>query len=371
MIMEQTMGSRGGVTLQEVDLFSGGVGGYHTYRIPSVVVAPDGSILAFCEARRNTGGDFDDIDLMLRRSQDNGATWTEMEVIAADGEHSIGNQCPVVDSFTGTIWLPHNKNNQQTYVMSSDDNGVTWSQREEITDDVTSPAWQPYPVSDGNVHRDLLCGTGTGPGHGIQLKSGRLIVPSWHNDGKPQSSHVIYSDDHGQSWRLGPTLGRDVDECELVQTNDGRLYMNMRSQRQANRRAYAWSWDEGDSWSEPVVDDRLIDANCQGSVVRFTDSESHEKNRVVFSNAASTTRERLTAWLSYDECRTWAISKVLNEGPSAYSDLCIAPDMSICCFYECGEKHRYERLTFARFSIEWLTDGDDRLRPSLPSAGTP
>ena len=342
--------------IRETELFTSGLDGYHTFRIPSLVVATDGTILAFCEGRKHRRDDWGEINIVLKRSTDNGVTWQTMQVVAAYGDNTIGNPCPVLDRETGTLWLAFCRNNDQVYIMSSPDNGNTWSDPVEITHHVKMPSWGWYA---------------TGPGHGIQLKSGRLIVPSWHNDGKPQSSHVIYSDDHGQSWRLGPTLGRDVDECELVQTNDGRLYMNMRSQRQANRRAYAWSWDEGDSWSEPVVDDRLIDANCQGSVVRFTDSESHEKNRVVFSNAASTTRERLTAWLSYDECRTWAISKVLNEGPSAYSDLCIAPDMSICCFYECGEKHRYERLTFARFSIEWLTDGDDRLRPSLPSAGTP
>ena len=359
-MMRQAKGDAGSPFLRQVDLFRAGEGGYHTYRIPSLIVAPDGSILAICEGRRNTGSDFDDIDLMLRRSHDDGATWTDAQVIAADGEDTIGNACPVVDSHTGTIWLPHTKNNQQVFVMSSADNGLTWSERVEITRDVTLSCWLPYLISAGGVERDLFCGAS--PGHGIQLRSGRLIIPCWHNDGKPQYSYLFYSDDHGRSWKLGPTIGRDVDECELVQTHDGPLYMNMRSRRTAHRRAYAWSSDDGDSWSEVQVDDSLIDADCQGSVERFTDLDGYEKNRVIFVNAASTKRERLTIRVSYDECRTWATSRVLNAGPSAYSDLCVAPDMSICCFYERGEEHAYEKLTFARFNIEWLTDGADALR---------
>ena len=263
----------------------------------------------------------------------------------------------MLDRDTGTIWLPFCRNNDRVYVMSSPDSGVTWSGRVDVTQDVKVPTW----VSPRGVRGGI--GYGTGPGHGVQTRSGRMIVPSWHNEGDPQSSHVVYSDDHGASWQLGPVLGEGVDECELVQTHDGSLYMNMRTRLRANRRAVAWSHDDGDSWSQIEVDESLVDADCQGSIERFTSLDSHQKNRVIFANDASSAREKLTVRVSYDECRSWTESRVLHAGPSAYSDLCVAPDMTICCLYERGEQHPYERLTFAQFNIEWLTHGRDELEP--------
>ena len=344
--------------LRQTELYQAGQDGYHTYRIPSLVVATDGTILAFCEARRNSASDSGDIDLVVRRSHDNGENWTEMIVVAADGNNTTGNPCPVVDRDTGTIWLPLCKNNHQIYVTSSNDQGATWSELVEITQHVKLPSWLSSRGVVGGV------GTGTGPGHGVQLRSGRLIIPCWHHIGDTEYSHVLHSDDHGDSWHLGPTIGDNVDECELVQRHDGSLYINMRGRRVPNRRAYALSHDDGDTWSVIGSDDTLVDPDCQGSVVSFTDVTRHDRNRVLLANAASLVRERLTVRISYDGCQTWSMSKVLHRGPSAYSDLCIAPDMSICCLYERGEVHPYEKLTLAQFNLEWLTNEEDRLVPA-------
>jgi len=135
----------------------------------------------------------------------------------------------------------------------------------------------------------------------------------------------------------------------------------MRSGKGKFQRAYAWSDDGGETWSEVRWDDTLVEPSCQASVVRFTDERRHDKNRVLFSNPASTERERLTVRLSYDECQTWTAGKVLHGGPAAYSDLAVAPDMTICCLYENGQEHPYERITLAQFNLEWLTDDADHL----------
>ena len=136
----------------------------------------------------------------------------------------------------------------------------------------------------------------------------------------------------------------------------------MRNLMGNNRRYYARSDDDGISWSAISPDDNLICPVCQASVVRFTNKDSHKKNRVLFSNPASTKRENMTVRVSYDECQTWAASKVLHPGPSGYSDLAIASDMTICCLYERGESNYRETITFAQLNIECLTDAADHLR---------
>ena len=354
---------------QQTDLFISGEDGYHTYRIPALIVSKKGTILAFCEGRKYGRGDAGKIDLVLKRSFDGGKTWGDMQLITSDGDMTCGNPCPVVDQSNGTIWLPFCKNlgegheglivegkaPRTVWITKSTDDGATWAEPKEITQDVKDPSWTWYA---------------TGPCHGIQLKNGRLVIPCDHMVGTyfdrqkdPYHSHVIYSDDHGASWRIGGIMDDGTNECAVVQTVDGALYINCRNYKGAKRRAYAWSQDNGDTFSKFGWEDTLIEPICQASLVRFTDEERHDKNRVLFSNPASTEREKLTVRVSYDECKTWPVSKMLYEGPSAYSDLTIAPDMTICCLYERGAEHPYEKLTFAQCNIEWLTaDGADHLQ---------
>ncbi len=354
--------------LKQTDLFMSSKEGYHTYRIPAIVVSNKGTILAFCEGRKYSSADYGDIDMVLRRSFDDGKTWQPMQIIADDGSNTTGNPSPVVDQSTGTIWLLFCRNNYQVYVMKSRDDGATWSSPLEITKDVKKENWHWYA---------------TGPCHGIQLKNGRLVIPCDHREAPgmhPEMaytySHVIYSDDHGSSWKLGGSVGPRMDECTVVQTYDGSLYLNIRNYYPQgvgwHVRAYTLSKDDGVTWSEVKFDDTLIEPICQASVVRFTNKDNHDKNRVLFSNPASQTeRVKMTVRLSYDECQTWNVSKILYLGPSAYSDLAIAPDMTIYCLYERGEKNRYEKITFANFNVEWLTDGADHLNLKQGGFRTP
>ena len=393
----------------ETALFKVGEGGYFLYRIPALAVSTKGTILAFAEARKNDGHDWDDTDIVLRRSFDSGQTWGDMQVVADDGKHTIGNECPVVDHQTGTILLPFCKNNRQVFVTKSTDDGETWSEPVEITDDVKDPVWSYL---------------GSGPGHGIQLKSGRLLIPAWGDETpgpvelakdaegelkdmiemvyslirpmiwrhwRPQNvqwSYTFFSDDHGATWKRGQILTKDYsDECEAVETADGTVYMTLRSRSgkqrwpssrvidQGHRRGYAWSKDGGESWSEVKYDETLPEPSCQGSVVRFTDQESFNKNRILVSNPASTTeRAQMTVRLSYDEGQTWPVSKVVYKGSSGYSNLAIAPDMSILCLYSkdivWGSISDYPgpdaTVSVARFDLEWLTDGADSLQKKVP-----
>ncbi len=351
--------------LEHVDVFVSGTEGYHTFRIPAVIATQEGTLLAFCEGRKGGRSDTGNIDLVLRRSTDNGETWGPLQIVADDGPNTIGNPCPVVDRDTGTIWLPLTRNlgedseheissltskgSREVWITRSTDDGKTWAKPVEITCDTKAPNWTWYA---------------TGPGNGIQLQTGRLLIPCDHKIAMSDRyrSHVIYSDDHGETWRLGGDIRESVNECAAVELEDGTVMMNMRSYKREKCRAEAVSHDGGITWSEAKSNPTLIEPVCQGSFIRYTLADKHDKNRLLFSNPASTKRDTMTVRLSYDEAETWPISKVLHAGPSAYSSLVVLPDMRIGCLYERGEEHPYETITFARFTLGWLTDREDELK---------
>ena len=336
---------------EEQPLFQCGEGGYHTYRIPAIIVTTRGTVLGFAEARKNNRGDHGDVDLALKRSIDGGRTWSTLQIILDDGTHTMGNPCPVVERETGTIWLPLCRDNKQVLITSSTDDGKKWSEPINITKSATDPEWHWF---------------GTGPGHGIQMMNGRLVIPCWADVtpklGEIQLSYVFFSDDRGKSWQIGAPLDADAsDECEVVELLDGSLYMNARSRQGKHKRAVATSKDGGKSWSPITFDPRLPEPSCQGSVVRFTDTRRFQRNRILLSAPTNPkARTSLTLHMSYDEGKSWPVSKLVREGSSAYSDLAIANDRNILLLYEADD---YANLTLARFNLEWLTDGKDSLKP--------
>ncbi|MFH1539189.1 MAG: sialidase family protein [bacterium] len=331
---------------EQIDLFVGGTDGYHTYRIPALLTTQKGTVLAFAEARKNSPADHGDLDLVVKRSTDGGKTWGKMQIIYDRGEQTVGNPAPVQDRNTGTIWLPFTIDNEGVYVTTSDDEGATWSAPREITNDVKPPEWDWYA---------------TGPCHAIQLSTGRLVVPCDHTEKGRFHSHVIYSDD-GETWKLGGSSEKFTDESTVIELADGRLMLNMRSNYHNGMRAVALSKDGGESWGKLRFAKDLTEPVCQGSILRFTDGKNHDKNRILFSNPNSRTRDHMTIKISYDEGKSWPVAKLIYEGPSGYSDMAILPDMSIGLIYENGEKKYHEKLTFARLGLEWLTDGRDGMK---------
>jgi len=193
------------------------------------------------------------------------------------------------------------------------------------------------------------------------------LIPAWGdtspgpatwpqaNWGKVQFSYAFYSDDHGKTWKRGKPLDNDMsDECEVVETTDGKVYMNARSRQNKKARMFARSEDGGVTWSKLEVDPTLPEPSCQAGLARY----STGKDRILLTHPSSTeSRTRLTARLSYDEGRTWPVSKPIQEGKAAYSDLAVANDKTILTLYESGGS---TSLTLARFDLAWLTDGADR-----------
>ncbi|NQU22032.1 MAG: exo-alpha-sialidase [Candidatus Nealsonbacteria bacterium] len=340
--------------VEQIDVFTSGTEGYHTYRIPAVVLTTKNTLLAVCEGRKTGRGDHGDLDLVLRRSTDGGKTWGPMQLVHEEGgtdKITIGNPCPVVDRTTGTIWLPFCRNNDRVFITKSTDDGVTWAEPIEITADVKKPEWGWYA---------------TGPGHGIQLTGGRLVIPcdcgdtkghgDWVNRGR---SLVFYSDDHGKSWKRGGATDRGMNECEVLERVDGSLLLSMRNYFGKNQRAFAVSTaspaaggtDAGMTWSSPKHHEQVYCPTCQSSIQRYS---LKPKNIILYSGPGGSGRNAMTVRLSYDEGKTWPIAKVIYAGSAAYSDLVVLPDGTIGCLYE---RDNYGKISFARITLAWLTEG--------------
>lgn len=329
-------------------IYESGEQGYHTYRIPALVVTGKGTLMAFCEGRKTGRSDHGDIDLMLRRSTDAGQTWDQQRIVHEEGDTekiTIGNPCAVVDEETGSVWLAFCRDNDRVFITHSADEGENWAKPKEITEKVKEPEWGWYA---------------TGPGHGIQLRrgehKGRLVLPcdcgdskGWGQWDQKGRSLVIYSDDHGESWTHGNVTEKSMNECEVVELADGSLLLSMRNYRGPEQRAFAVSKDGGRTWSSPQLHEQVYCPTCQASIHRC----SWQPNMILHSGPGGPGRENLTIRLSRDEGKTWPVAKVMEKGSSAYSDLSMLPDSQIGCLFEVDG---YKRIVFARLSLQWLTE---------------
>lgn len=332
----------------DVVVFQSGKDGYHTYRIPALVVTPGGALLAICEGRKTSRADHGDVDLVQRRSTDGGRTWgplTRIHEEGGDAPITIGNPCPVVDRETGVLWLPFTRDNNDVFVMSSRDDGKTWSEPRRITADVKDDDWTWYA---------------TGPGNGIQLTRGkyrgRLVIPCDHRvreiSDRRQStrSHIIYSDDHGRTWHRGGATDFRMNECAVIERENGDLLLNMRSNRGRGCRAVAVSDDGGVTWSECRDATELIEPVCQASMIRINFAQGDKRGRLAFCNpASSTARKQLTLRLSYDDGESWPRSKLLHAGSAAYCSLALLPsETHLGVLYE---RRDYGEIALARVAL--------------------
>lgn len=326
--------------------------GVSCYRIPAIVTAPNGDLIAAIDQRVPSCGDLKwskDINIVVRRSFDNGDSWSEIEpVVDYPFGKSASDPSMIVDKVTGTIFLFFNfmdlENEKDIYylkVTKSNDNGKTWSSPVDITSQISKSEW---------LHNFKFITSG----RGIQTSDGKLIHTLVNLE---HGLFLFASDNHGESWYLIDNQIIPGDESKIVELIDGTWMVNSRVNGKGFRFVHT-STDKGTTWlTRP--DSSLIDPGCNASIIRYTSiNEGADKNRLLFSNAKmKDDRKNMTIRISYDEGKTWTEGKTVYTGSSAYSSMTILSNGDIGLFFE---KDNYQENVFVRITLDWLTDGKDK-----------
>lgn len=322
------------------------------YRIPAIITAKNGDLIVAIDERVPSCGDLkwsEDINIVIRRSPDNGSTWSEIQSIV---DYPIGQSASdpsmILNKETGEIILFFNymdlKNERDVYylkMMKSKDHGTTWSTPCDITDQISKPEWK-------NHFKFITSG------RGIHHSNGDLIHTLVNLE---HGTHLFKSSDNGKLWELIDSPLKPANESKVIELTDGSLMVNSRVNK-AGLRFIHTSTDQGITWTT-AVDSQLIDPSCNASIIRYTSvSEGWDKNRLLFSNANSPDkRENMTIKISYDEGITWTLGKTIYPGSSAYSSMTILENGDIGLVFE---KDNYQETVFVRVTLDWLTDGMDK-----------
>lgn len=368
---EENVGQRE-ILLTRKLLFAPGDDGSKNYRIPAIVTAHDGSLVTATDKRKANQADLpEDIDVLVRRSTDNGKTWSDALTIAAGkgryqgyGDAALvrtkeegGLLCIFVG---GTGFFPSTPANPiRTYVCKSSDNGVTWTEPRDITD-------QLFGSNCTDDVRKGWYGSFCASGAGLLGRDGTIYFVAAVRESSSQSvdaiaNYVYYSKDNGETWQVSACVKpNNGNEAKIVELNDGTLLASIRNQGKGAR-FYATSTDKGESWSSIGQWSEMIEPGCDGDIIYYTSTkDGYEKNRILHSvpNDAAN-RENVSVFVSYDEGKTWPVKKSICHTGSAYSSLAILPDGTIGAYVEENYGTEDYSMYFTNFSLDWLSNGAD------------
>ena len=334
---------------------------FRSLRIPKIIVAADGSVLAFAKSCR-----------LLRRSEDQGKTWSAAGEVAKEAS---GNA--IVDRTNGDVMVVCPR---AACLWRSKDHGKTWK-KEEIT-------VKPNATGHGDPN-GVPAATGCSES-GITLQSGkykgRLLMPARIQPPKGNNAQeywpynyntAIYSDDGGKTWQTSGPVQSGTGEGTLAEWSDGRIYYNSRCHMAVDhRRRIAWSHNGGHMWTDWQVCDDLYEVGqpfyfkygtkpsygCNAGLVRVPHQATGGKDLLLFSTPDSPggSRVKMTVWASLDGAKTWPVKRLVYEGPGAYSSLAADNSGMVYLLFENGQKKLYERISLARFNLDWIAEGENR-----------
>ena len=326
--------------LEFVDLFDNSMNSeVFCYRIPSLVATSNGTLIAAIDERNNSCGDLKwnrDINIVIRKSFDDGKTWTKIEkIVDYPFGRSASDPSMIVDKKTNEIFLFFNymdldnaKDIYRFMVIKSSDNGENWSKPVEITNNIIKKGWE----------KDFMFITS---GRGIQTKDGTLLHCLVNLN---KGTHVFGSKDHGKSWFLIDTPLNPGDESKIIELSNGNWLVNSRVNSNDSRYSHI-SKDNGQTWATYKNKD-LQDPGCNASLVKYDEL-------LLFTNAFdSKYRKNLSLSISKDQGRTWAKNQTIYKGESAYSSMTKLKNGDIGVFFE---KDNYTKNVFVRIPKSWLT----------------
>ena len=361
------------IILAHTLLFQPGDYNSTNYRIPGVITAKDGSIVAVTDKRKYNQGDLpEDIDIVCRRSTDGGHTWSEPYTIAQGTGYNHGfGDCVLawtnddnglIAGFVGGVglWNSTPSNPIRSYIARSYDNGQTWTEPEDITDFIFG---SNCVVSEHRTWRASFFGSG----NGLITSTGRIMFVAAIRETTAQSlsNYAVYSDDNGITWHVSGRASVSGDEAKVTELVDGRILMSIRHN---GKRWYNISNDGGETWQSSTSTWNDITAPaCNGDMIRYTSvNQGFNKNRLLHSVPFGSSRTDVSVYISYDEGETWPVRKCIVPYSSAYSSLCVLPDGTIGLYVEEEYPGNSGYSTvFYNFSLEWLTDGADSLDPTF------
>lgn len=330
-------------TLSPKTLFKSGTSGVACYRIPAIATAPNGDVIVAVDQRVPSCGDLkwnEDINIVLRKSSDNGVTWSPLKVVV-DCPLGISASDPsmIVDREKGTIFLFFNymdlkkaKDIYRLKYIKSTDNGTTWTTPIDITEQIVPP----------KNRKDFQFITS---GQGVQTASGMLL----HTLVNLQKGLFVFaSDDHGEHWYALPQPLKKGDESKIIALPNGDWLINSRINGLQHRFVHV-SKDQGKTWqSEPDIS--LIDPGCNAAILGYTTSKGGY--RLLFSNLYHPKkRKHLTLRSSADFGKSWTKPKTVYKGASAYSDMTLLSNGAVGLIFE---KDDYQEIAFVVLAKKWI-----------------
>lgn len=319
-------------------LYVPGDTGSRNFRIPALLRTQAGTILAVADRRKFNQTDIpEDIDITIRRSEDGGKTWSEPSIIIAGHGRGKGfGDAALVQTKSGKIvmvfiggpglWHSTPEAPQPTYVMTSDDDGRTWSEARDIT-----PFLYGHECSE--PIRQKFLSSFCASGQGLLSSTGRIMFVAAMRTSQDYTldNYLIYSDDEGETWQVSEEAYKLGDESKVIQLQDGSILMSIRNPRKG-KRIFKVSHDDGHTWQDTPKYGGLHDPACNGTPL-FIPRGS--KQVLIHSLPFGPNERRDGAIYTYDAAKDkWSDATVINPGMSAYSDMILLDDHHIGYFVE-------------------------------------